>query len=86
MIIMTMYKHVNKGNGTITIADKDGKFYTIFPGGTVSMNRIHERKGIVCINKDEKEETEQVIIEEPDYMSEDEKKPRRLKKKKLEDE
>ena len=55
-----MYKHINKGTGTITLEDSKGNFHVIYPGGTVSMDRIYEGKGVVCINKD----AQQVTIEQ----------------------
>lgn len=72
---MVMYKHINTRTGTITLTDADGKFHVMFPGGTVTMNRIYEGKGIICVNKDADDKS-------VDFTLEQEEKPKRKLKKK----
>jgi len=69
-----MYKHTNKGEGTITFSDDSGNHHVFFPGSTIALDKPYPRAEayqIFCIDAEQK-----VINEE---------KPTRKNKKKIEE-
>ena len=72
-----MYKHKNNGHGIITMVDSKGKHHVIRPGEIVIMDKINERKGIVCINKDAVKEVV-VVPEQKEEIKEPKIKRRRI--------
>lgn len=59
--MIEMYKHKNKGEGTISITDDNGKYITFFPGDIISLDKRYTRfesYNIFCID------AEQIVIDE----------------------
>lgn len=67
------YKHINKGNGTITIFNSYGKAYTLRPNGKVTIDTYCAGNGVEVEEvKQRRTVTKKIIVEEKEEETKEE--------------